>query len=430
MQPILWRTCVLGNKIILKDSGMERVFITGRGIVSPIGDNLEENLNSLRSGRSGTVFSPEFDEHGLDSKVCGLPNMAIDCGDLLDRKKKRFCPATGQMSIAAVRDMFAEAGLSLEEVRGKRIALIGGQAGTNYPIMYDSACAYEAAGRKLRAITPYIVPLVMPSASVSNVSLIFGLKGESYDISAACASSGLAIILGTRMIRAGLYDMVVAGGAEQVDWIGGLGFGACRALSTHFNDRPGCASRPFDQDRDGFVLGGGAAYVLLESERSVKARGVRPITEVRGIASNSNATDMLVPDAPTSAAVMAEALADSGLKPSDIGYVNTHGTSTVLGDALELGAIREVLGTTPAINSTKSQTGHMIGASGAAEAIFTSLMMEHNFISRSINIENVDPKCAGSDLVRELREGTNVKHALSNSFAFGGSNVALILSKC
>ncbi len=409
---------------------MEKVFITGRGVVTPIGDNLAETLHSLRTGRSGIIRYAEFEEHGLESLVCGVPHMDIDCGELLDRKKKRFCPATGQMSIAAVRDMFAEAGLSLEEVRGKRIALIGGQAGTNYPQMVNSAIDFENSGHKLRTITPYIVPLVMPSASVSNVSLVFGMKGESYDISAACASSALAITLGTRMIRAGLYDMVVAGGAEQVDWIGGLGFCACRALSTHFNDTPERASRPFDRDRDGFVLAGGAAYVLLESERSVKARGARPITEVSGVASNSNATDMLVPDAPTSAAVMAEALADSGLKASDIGYVNTHGTSTCLGDSLELDAIREVLGKTPAINSTKSQTGHMIGGSGAAEAIFTSLMLEHDFISRTVNLDNVDPKCANSDLVRELREGTNVKHALSNSFAFGGSNVALILSKC
>ena len=223
---------------------------------------------------------------------------------------------------------------------------------------------------------------------------------------------------------------MLAGGAEQIDWVQALGFCACRALSHKYNETPERASRPFDRDRDGFVLAAGAAYVVLESERSCKARGVKPISEISGIASNSNAHDMVVPDAAASAAVMRDAIADAGLSAADIGYVNTHGTGTPVGDPVELEAIRRVLGDKAAINSTKSQTGHMVGATGAAEVIFTSLMLERHFISPSINLENPDPEFDWADLVRECRTGTTIRHGLSNSFAFGGSNAAIVVSDC
>ena len=270
----------------------------------------------------------------------------------------------------------------------------------------------------------------MPSSAISNLSLIFGITGESYDISAACASSAISIMVGTRLIRSGQYDIVLAGGAEQIDWVQALGFCACRALSRKYNETPQLASRPFDRDRDGFVLAAGAAYVVLESERSCRARGVRPISEISGVASNSNAHDMVVPDAVASAAVMRDAIADAGLSAADIGYVNTHGTGTPVGDPVELDAIRRVIGDKAAINSTKSQTGHMVGATGAAEVIFTSLMLERHFISPSINLENPDPEFAWADLVRECRTGTTIRHGLSNSFAFGGSNAAIVISDC
>ena len=269
----------------------------------------------------------------------------------------------------------------------------------------------------------------MPSSVVSNLSLIFGLRGESYGISAACATSALAISVGARLVESGVYDMVLAGGAECLDWVQALGFCACRALSRKYNDDPQRASRPFDRDRDGFVLAEGAAYVLLESERSLKARNVRPITKVSGVGANSNAVDMVVPDTAAICDVMEMALRDAGLSTQEIGYVNTHGTSTPVGDPLELNAIRKLLGDKAAINSTKSQTGHMVSATGAAEIVFTSLMLEKDFISPTINLENPDDEFAGADLVRELRTGTGVKHALSNSFAFGGSNACVVLSK-
>ena len=232
------------------------------------------------------------------------------------------------------------------------------------------------------------------------------------------------------MIESGMYDMVVAGGAENLDWVQALGFTAARALSRAYNDTPEKASRPFDVDRDGFVLAEGAGFVVLESEESMKRRGVKPITCVSGCASNSNAKDMVVPDAAASESVMREAVKNAGLKVEDIAYVNTHGTATKVGDPVEMDAIKAVFGSNTAINSTKSQTGHMIGATGAVELIFSSLMMEHRFLSPSINLDNPEPAFAWADLVRTCRKDVTLKHVLSNSFAFGGSNISVVLSDC
>ena len=407
---------------------MERVFITGRGLVTPIGDDLAANEAALRSGKSGITRIPEFIEYGLDSQVGGMPNQNIET-PLVDRKRLRYCPPAALMSIVAATQAFQEAGFSLEELPRKRIALVGGTAGGNHSEIYYSATRYLESNKRLRSISPFIVPRVMPSSSISNLSLVFGIKGESYDISAACSSSALSIIIATRLIRSGAYDIVLAGGAEQLDWAEALGFCACRALSKKFNDTPEKASRPFDIDRDGFVISGGAAYVVLESERSIRARKARPITLVSGIMANSNATDMVVPDALSSSEVMRGAILDAGLKPEDIDYVNTHGTGTPIGDPIELAAIRDVMGDKPAINSTKSQTGHMVGATGAAEIIYSSLMLEKGFISPSVNLDNPDPEFAWADLVRDYRPNVNLRHALSNSFAFGGSNAAVVVSR-
>ena len=407
---------------------MERVFITGRGLVTPIGDNLAANEAALRSGKSGITWIPEFKEYGLDSQVGGMPNQHIET-PLVDRKRLRYCPPAALMSVVAATEAFTEAGFQLDELPNHRIALVGGTAGGNHLEIYSVTNNYINSGKRLRSISPFIVPRVMPSSAISNLSLIFGIKGESYDISAACSSSALSIIVATRLIRSGAYDLVLAGGAEQLDWAEALGFCACRALSKKYNDTPEKASRPFDIDRDGFVIAGGAAYVVLESERSVKRRGARPLAIISGVMANSNATDMVIPDALASSEVMRGAILDAGLKPEDIDYVNTHGTGTPVGDPVELAAIREVMGSHPAINSTKSQTGHMVGATGAAEIIFSSLMLEKGFISPSINLDNPDPEFGWADLVREYRDGVNLRHALSNSFAFGGSNAAVVISR-
>ena len=408
---------------------MERAFITGRGLVTPLGTGLAANETALRAGTSGIVRIQDFIDHELPCLVGGMPDQH-PATDLIDRKKLRFCPPVGVMSVVAATEVFKEAGLPLEELPNLRIALVGGVAGGNYLDVFDNATNYTQSGNRIRSVSPFSVPRIMPSSAICNLSLIFGITGESYDVSAACASSALAVLVGTRLIRSGAYDMVLAGGAEQIDWVEAMGFCACHALSTKYNDTPAIASRPFDRGRDGFVLAGGAAYVLLESERSLKARGARAITEVSGLMANSNAVDMVVPDMAASAAVMAGAIKDAGLKPEDIGYVNTHGTGTPVGDPVEMNAIRQVMGSNPAINSTKSQTGHMVGATGAAELIFCSMMMEKGFISPSINLDDPEPDFSWADLVTECRTGVNLKHSLSNSFAFGGSNAAVVLSRC
>lgn len=411
---------------------MERVFITGRGLLTPLGNGLEANEAALRNGTSGITAIPEFADVKLDSLIGGMADHDPQT-ELIDRKTKRFCPPVGLMSVVAAEEAFREAQIAVEDIPNMRMALVGGQAASNSRELYENAAKYVGTDFRLRSISPFAVPRIMPSSAVSILSLIFGIKGESYDISAACATSALALMQAARLIRSGEYDMVMTGGVEQLDWQTALGFCACRALSTHYNDTPEKASRPFDRNRDGFVLSSGAAYLVLESERSVKARGVRPICEITGLGANSNALDMVVPDADASAAVMTAALKDANLNIKDIGYINTHGTATPIGDVVELDAIRKVIGNSgavPAINSTKSQTGHMVGATGAAEVIFSSIMLEKQFISRTINLEEPDEAFGWADLVREYREGVRFNHALSNSFAFGGSNACIIISRC
>lgn len=407
---------------------MEKVYITGRGLATPLGVGRVANLAALKAGSSGIISLPEMIEHRLDSQVFGkVPEHPLH--PLLDRRRLRFCPPVAALSCTAVAEALAEASLPEQDLQEYKIAVVGGVAGSFFREIHDCSAAYLETG-KLRSVSPYVVPRVMPSSAVSNLSLLFGFTGETYDVSAACASSALAIMLGARLIRSGEYDIVIAGGAEAQDWIEALGFCAIRALSTRYNDNPAASSRPFDRDRDGFVLAEGAGYVVLESEKSVRRRNVRPITEISGYASNSNAKDMVVPDAASCVDVMQRSIAHANLTPGDISYVNTHGTATGVGDPVEMQALKEVFGSNIAINSTKSQTGHMIGATGAVEIIFTSMMLEHKFISPSINLENPEPDFAWADLVRELREGVAMKHAISNSFAFGGSNACVVLSNC
>ena len=409
---------------------MEKVFITGRGLLTPLGNGLAANEAALREGKSGITVVPEFVEKCLTSVVGGVPDQDPAC-DILDRKTKRFSPPAAVMSVAAAVEAFTEAGIPLDKVSEYNMALVGGQASSNALEIHSSAQGYLDRNFNLRAVSPFAVPRIMPSSAISVLSLLFGIRGESFDVSAACSTSALSVAQAVRLIRSGEYDMVLVGGAEQIDWTCALGFCACRALATAYNDTPEKASRPFSASRDGFVLAGGAAYMLLESERSVRARGAKPICEISGIGGNSSASDMVVPDADASSGVMAKALANAGLTIDDIGYINTHGTATPVGDKVEIEAIRRLVGSgkCPAINSTKSQTGHMVGATGAAEIIFSSIMLEKQFISPSINCEDLDPEFADVDIVREYRECA-FDHAISNSFAFGGSNVSVVISKC
>ena len=407
---------------------MRRAYITGRGLVTPLGIGQKENIAALQSGISGICAVPEFIEHNLESQVGGMVKVLPDASKY-DRKQLRFCQPNALFALEAVSEALTEAGIAPDEVPNLRIALIGGVAGSYFSLIHSMTQAYCESGR-LRDVSPVSVPRVMPSSTVANLSLHFGFNGESYDVSAACSSGAIAIMQGARLIESGIYDIVVAGGAENLDWVQALGFTAARALSRAYNSCPEKASRPFDVDRDGFVLAEGAGFVVLESEESMKRRGVKPISCVSGCASNSNAKDMVVPDAAASETVMREAVKNAGLTVEDIAYVNTHGTATKVGDPVEMNAIKAVFGSNTAINSTKSQTGHMIGATGAVELIFSSLMMEHRFISPSINLENPEPDFAWADLVRSCRRDVTLKHVLSNSFAFGGSNISVVLSDC
>ena len=404
------------------------VFITGRGLVTPLGNGLAANLAALKAGKTGTVFMQEWADKGLDICVAGAADRMVDC-PMFTVKNVRFMAPNARMAAAAAYEAFVEAGLPPENLPERRIAMINGCAGSSYDTAYKNLSTFERT-HKMRSCSPFSVPRIMPSCGVANMSLLFGTTGESYDISCACTSSALAIIAGVRLICAGEYDLVLVGGSEELSWGQGLGFGSMRALSSHYNDRPGCASRPFDKGRDGFVLADGAGMLVLESEEHARRRGVQPKAIITGYASNSNALDMVVPDAPAVADVISRALADAGLQPSDVTYVNTHGTATPVGDPIELEGIRQVFGDhTIAINSTKSMTGHMIGAAGAVEAIFTSLMIEHSFISKTANLDNPDDGLEWADLVRETRFGVEIRHAISNSFGFGGSNATIVISK-
>jgi 3-oxoacyl-[acyl-carrier-protein] synthase I len=405
---------------------MKKVFVTGRGLITPLGHGRAANKKALCEGKSGVVFIPKWNDIGLLSCVAGTVNIEAE-SQHLDRKRKRFMAKNSVMAVLAVEEALAEANLTPEYIAGKRIAVISGVAGTSYEEVYGATDLFLTT-KSLRKINPCIVPRIMPSSAVSNLSLVFGFTGESYDISSACASSAHATMLGARLIQSGMYDIVVCGGAEQTDWVQALGFTAIRALSKSYNDCPEKASRPFAADRDGFVLAEGAGFMVLESEESLKERGVEAISQISGIYGNSNATDMVVPDKDTSVAVIRGALDSANLNPEDIDYINTHGTATIIGDPIEMRAIREVFGDAPAINSTKSQTGHMVGATGAVEIIFTTMMIENNFISPSLNLETPEEEFMSSDFVKRTRENVTIKHALSNSFAFGGTNAALVIS--
>ncbi len=407
---------------------MKNVVITGRGLITPLGNGLKANEDALKSGKSGVVAMPEWKQIGLESHVAGLADSDPQC-ELLNSKNTRFMTANAKMAVAATCEALKEARLSYDEIRGKRIAVILGCAGSAYQHIYDGAKAVADSG-KVKKLTPFIVPRVMASSAVSNLSLVLGLRGESYDISSACTSSAHSIMIAARLIEAGLYDMVITGGPEETNWVHAVGFDAMRAMSRKFNDTPTKASRPFDKDRDGFVMGSGAGILILESVAHATARGIKPRFGLTGISANSNATDMVVPDPQASCDVMGMAVREAGLVLDDIDYINTHGTSTPTGDSLELESIRLLFGekSKVAINSTKSQTGHMIGATGAVEAIFCTIMMEKSFISPSINLDHPEPQFAWANLVHECRKDVTIRNALSNSFGFGGTNGSLVFS--
>jgi 3-oxoacyl-[acyl-carrier-protein] synthase-1 len=335
-----------------------------------------------------------------------------------------------RMAVVAAEEALKEAGLPFEELRNRKAAIILGCAGSSYEHIYDGAFAFRETG-KVKRVSPFTVPRVMASSAVSNLAILLGVDGETYDISSACTSGTHSIIVASRLLQLGLYEYVITGGTEETNWVHALGFDAMRALSRKYNDTPHKASRPFDRDRDGFVIGTGAGILILETEEHAKRRGAPVIAVLSGSAANTNPAEMVVPSSQSSCDVMRLSIENAGLCLDDIGYINTHGTSTPTGDSLELEAIRLLFGGkvgNVAINSTKSMTGHMIGATGAVEAVFCTQMIQKKFICPSINIENIEPGFEWADIVRECRTGVSLRHTLSNSFGFGGTNACLVIS--
>lgn len=330
----------------------------------------------------------------------------------------------------AAYEAITEAGLTVEDIKKMRVALVLGHGGSSQKLTHAAAKSIEENGSTKR-ISPFVVPRAMPSSAVANLSLILGVTGESYAISSACASGAHAIMVATRLIQSGLYDMVITGGTEEVSWVQASGFDAMRAISRAYNDTPEKASRPFDTGRDGFVIAEGAGILVLESAEHAKARNAKAIAKISGTAGNTNTHDMVVPDADASASVMESSLKDANLKPSDIDYINTHGTSTPVGDGVEIDAIKKLFydkNRDVAINSTKSLTGHMIGATGAVEIIFCTQMVDKGFISPTINLDNREPGTEWANIITKTITDIKVRHALSNSFGFGGTNSSVIVS--
>lgn len=406
---------------------MRRVVITGMGIVSSLGNNKAEVLDSLRHGRSGITYQPEYAERGLRSHVAGsIKNLNIE--ELIDRKLLRFMANGHAYAWLAMQEAIADAKLPEALVSNVRTGLIVGAGGTSTESMKEATDTLAEKG--IRRVGPYMVTKTMSSGVAACLATDAKIKGINYGISSACSTSAHCIGAGVEQIQLGKQDIIFAGGAEEEHWTMSFLFDAMGALSSKYNETPEKASRTYDANRDGFVISGGGGIVVLEEYEHAKARGAKIYAEVVGYGATSDGYDMVAPSG--EGAVRCMKLALEGVQ-GPVDYINTHGTSTPVGDVKELEAIREVFGENglkqnPAIASTKSLSGHALGAAGVNEAIYTLLMMENNFIAASANIETLDPAAEGLNIVRTPIENVKIETALSNSFGFGGTNATLTLS--
>jgi 3-oxoacyl-[acyl-carrier-protein] synthase-1 len=402
---------------------MRRVVVTGLGIVSSIGTGRAAVLDSLRAGRSGIRLSEEQRSMGFRSHVYGPIDLPLD--ELIDRKLRRFMSDAAAYSYLALREAIADAGLDDADVSNVRTGLVAGSGGASTENVL--LCGDTARQKGPRKVGPYMVPRCMNSAIAANLATAMRIKGTSYTISSACATSAHAIGHGAELIQLGKQDVIFAGGGEDVHWGSTVMFDGMGALSSAYNDTPEKASRPYDANRDGFVISGGAGILVLEELGHAQARGARILAELTGYGATSDGADMVQPSGEGAARCMRLALQDVK-RPID--YLNTHGTSTPLGDIKELEAVREVFGDrSPPISSTKSLSGHALGAAGVNEAIYSLLMMEHGFICASANVEQLDPAAEGMDIVRERRDGVRLDAVMSNSFGFGGTNATLVFER-
>jgi len=402
---------------------MRRVVVTGMGIVSSIGTGRQAVLDSLRQGRSGIRFCEEYRNMGFRSHVNGPIDLELDA--LIDRKLKRFMSDGAGYNYLALREAIEDAALDDGTVSSPRTGLIVGSGGASTENVVW--CADTARQKGARKVGPYMVTRCMNSAIAANLGTALKIKGVSYTISSACATSAHCIGNGAELIQMGKQDIVFAGGAEEVHWASTVMFDAMGALSSSYNDTPEKASRAYDANRDGFVISGGAGIVVLEDLDHARARSARIYAELVGYGATSDGADMVQPSGEGAVRCMRMAL--QGVDRS-IDYLNTHGTSTPIGDVKELEAIREVFATnSPAISSTKSLTGHALGAAGVNEAIYSLLMMQNDFICASANIEQLDAAAEGLDIVRERRDGIRLEAIMSNSFGFGGANATLVFER-
>ncbi|EIV9353357.1 beta-ketoacyl-ACP synthase I [Escherichia coli] len=403
---------------------MKRAVITGLGIVSSIGNNQQEVLASLREGRSGITFSQELKDSGMRSHIWG--NVKLDTTGLIDRKVVRFMSDASIYAFLSMEQAIADAGLSPEAYQNNpRVGLIAGSGGGSPRFQVFGADAMRGP-RGLKAVGPYVVTKAMASGVSACLATPFKIHGVNYSISSACATSAHCIGNAVEQIQLGKQDIVFAGGGEELCWEMACEFDAMGALSTKYNDTPEKASRTYDAHRDGFVIAGGGGMVVVEELEHALARGAHIYAEIVGYGATSDGADMVAPSG--EGAVRCMKMAMHGVD-TPIDYLNSHGTSTPVGDVKELAAIREVFGDkSPAISATKAMTGHSLGAAGVQEAIYSLLMLEHGFIAPSINIEELDEQAAGLNIVTETtdRELTTV---MSNSFGFGGTNATLVMRK-
>ena len=407
---------------------MRRVVVTGFGIVSSLGNNKTEVLESLREGKSGISYQPEYAERGLRSQVAGsIKNLDIEV--LIDRKLFRFMAKGHAYAWIALQEAIADAQLAPELVSNIRTGMIVGAGGTSTEAMLEGTNTLAEKG--VRRVGPYMVTKTMGNGVLACLATGAQIKGVNYAITSACSTSAHCIGNGVEQIQMGKQDIVFAGGAEEEHWTMSYMFDAMGAMSSKYNETPEKASRTYDANRDGFVISGGGGIVVLEEYEHAKARGAKIYAEVVGYAATSDGYDMVAPSG--EGAVRCMKLALQGVEDK-VDYINTHGTSTPVGDTKELEAIREVFGANglnqnPAIASTKSLSGHALGAAGVNEAIYTLLMMENNFIAASANIETLDPAAVGLNIVQKRIDNVNIQTALSNSFGFGGTNATLTFSR-
>ena len=399
---------------------MRRVAVTGLGIVSCLGNNAEQVSSALRAGKSGISFNPIYAEHGLRSQVSG--SVDIDLAEHIDRKQLRFMGDAAAFAYLSMQQAIDQSGLQPDEISNVRTGLIVGSGGGSTRNQVESIDI--ARNKGVRRVGPYRVTQTMGSTASACLATPFGIKGLSFSISSACTTSLHCIGVAYEQIRHGMQDIVFAGGGEEEDWTMSALFDAMGALSSSYNQQPGSASRPYDSERDGFVIAGGGGILVLEEWERAQARGACILAEIVGYAATSDGYDMVLPSGEGAERCMRAALGDG----MAIDYINTHGTSTPGGDRVEVDAMVKVFGEQlPRYSSTKSLSGHSLGAAGVQELIYCLLMMQGNFISASANVSNPDPEINTGSLVRELLADTKINYCLSNSFGFGGTNGCMVL---